>query len=117
MCFIVMDVRCLLVSGVFGIYLLLIIFYLALPFSHAGRVTLCQQPQRVTRKGRHISYAPKKQGFPLIQRYYHAAPELAHVEKHVRSDSCRRKLMITALDKWLPKVDFRSRSKTLRTFN
>jgi hypothetical protein len=55
----------------------------------------------------------KKQGYPLRQHHYHAAPELAHVEKHERSDSWRRKPMIMALPQWLAKVGNRSKSKTV----
>jgi len=41
-------------------------FTWTLRFSHRGRVTLLQQPKRVTRKGRHASYAPvKNTGVPI----------------------------------------------------
>jgi len=61
----------------FGAWYLLLVFGQALRFSHRGRGTLLLQPKRVPRKGRHVSYAPKKQGCPFSQYRYHAAPELA----------------------------------------
>jgi hypothetical protein len=33
----------------------------------------------------------KTQGFPFIRYRYHAAPELAHAKKHVRSDMLAQK--------------------------
>jgi len=40
----------------------------------------------------------------LKQHIYHAAKKLAHVEKHVRSDSFRGKPMAAALPQWLAEV-------------
>jgi hypothetical protein len=50
------------------------------------RVTFLLQPNKVTKQGRHDSFAPEKElGFPFKLIPLHAAPELAY-EKHVVSD-------------------------------
>jgi len=79
---------------------LVLVYSWALRVSPRWRVTLLLQPKRVTRKGRHYSYAPKKQGFPFSQYRYHAAPELAK-----NAQTCwHRKPMITVPAKWLAEV-------------
>ena len=105
----------MIISLVLGYFISVCFYTLALRYSHRGRVTLLLQPKRVTRKGRHISYAPKKQGFPAKGYCYHAAPELAHVEKHARSDNWRRQPMLTIPFRRLAKVDWRSKSNTVST--
>ena len=67
----------MIISLVLGYFISVCFYTLALRYSHRGRVTLLLQPKRVTRKGRHVSYAPKKQGLPLKHRDSHTAPELA----------------------------------------
>ena len=70
----------------------------------AGEVLFCNSPKEYPEKAATSAAPLEKQGFPLLQYCYHAAPELAHVEKHVHSDSWHRKPMITALPQWLAKV-------------
>ena len=94
-------------------FLGVLVFGQVLRDSPRRRVTLCQQPQRVTRKDRHVSYAPKKQGFPFIRQHYPAAPELAHVKSTCAQTCWHRKLMIMLPDKWLAEVGLRSKSKTV----
>jgi hypothetical protein len=59
----------------------------------------------------------KDTGYPLNHRYYHAAPELAYVVKHVCSDSWHRKPMIITMVQWLAEVDLKSKSKTVEQSN
>jgi len=41
----------------------------------------------------------------LSQHHYHAAKKLAHVKKHVRSDSFHGKPMTMVLTQWLAEVE------------
>ena len=58
----------------------------------AGEALFCNSPKEYPEKAATIAAPLKKtQGFPLRQHHYHAVPELAHAEQHVRSDSWHKK--------------------------
>ena len=94
--------RCTFTFSIVLFLMLLWYLYSAREFRLLRRVTLLQQPKRVTRKGRRYAGRPvKSTGFPLLCCRHHAVKKLAHVERHARSDSFHRKLMIPSTQQWL----------------
>jgi len=59
----------------------------------AGELLFCLQQQKSNQKNAATTATPlqKTQGCPLKNSGYHAAPELAHVKRHVRSDMLGQK--------------------------
>ena len=108
----ILDCFRVLLGLVFRIYLGVFVWHCG--SRTAGEVLFCYSPKEYPEKAATSAVPLEKQGFPLMQYCYHAAPELVHVEKHVYSDSWHRKPMITAPPQWLAEVG-KSQQHTLKT--
>ena len=75
----------LLALGFLSIYFY--VYNKALRYSHRGRVTLLLQPKRVTRKGRHCSYALEKQGTYLGSRIIMLRQNSQRTLRHAGAES------------------------------